>query len=165
MNRKYAKEDYFALAEKIKKNIPGVGVTTDIIVGFPGETEEDFLDTLDIVSRVKFSNAFTFIYSPRRGTPAFNMERVCEKTVSERFNRLLSLLNDEINKINSGRVGKTFPVLTDEQNRGSGLLTGRANDNTLVHFEGGGELIGKITDVTITENKIFYLIGTAAKRG
>jgi len=165
MNRKYAKEDYLALADKIKKIIPGVGVTTDIIVGFPGETEEDFLETLDIVSRVKFLNAFTFIYSPRRSTPAYEMDCVDAETVSGRFNRLLLLLNDEINKINSGRVGKILPVLADEANRGSGLLTGRADDNTLVHFEGGAELIGKITDVTITENKIFYLLGTTAKRG
>jgi len=161
MNRKYTKEEYIALAEKIKWKIPGVSLTTDIIVGFPGETEEDFIDTLDVVSRVKFSNAFTFIYSKRPGTPAAEMEnQIDEVTVKRRFEKLLALLNDEIHKINSVRVGCTLEVFAEEENRGLGLLTGRADDNTLVHFTGDPGLIGSLVNVEITESKTFYLIGT-----
>ena len=161
MNRKYTKEEYIALAEKIKRKIPGVSLTTDIIVGFPGETEEDFDDTLDVVSRVKFSNAFTFIYSKRPGTPAAEMEnQIDETTVKRRFEKLLALLNDEIHKINSARVGCTLEVFAEEENRNLGLFTGRADDNTLVHFTGDPSLVGSLADVKITDSKTFYLIGT-----
>ena len=162
MNRKYTKDEYVALANRIKEKIPGVGLTTDIIVGFPGETEEDFADTLDVVSSVKFSNAFTFMYSKRPGTPAADMDdQVGGEIVRERFGRLVGLLNGEIHKLNTARVGSTVCVFAEEENRSTGLLTGRAEDNTLVHFTGDKSMIGSLADVKITGSKTFYLSGVA----
>jgi len=160
MNRRYTKEGYVGLAEKIMAKIPGVSLTTDIIVGFPGETEDDFSDTLDVVSRVRFANAFTFVYSKRPGTPAAAMENeVGGDVIRERFKRLIALLNGEIYNRNAKRAGETLRVLAEEENKVAGLITGRADDNTLVHFKGDGSTVGKIVDVKITEAKTFYLMG------
>lgn len=161
MNRVYTKEDYLALVDKIKAKLPDVSLTTDIIVGFPGETEEDFLETLDVVRKVQYDSAFTFIYSKRTGTKAASMEnQIDEATVKHRFDRLLKEVQD-IAVNNSHRlVGQTFDVLVEDINANvEGYLTGRLSNNMLVHFPGDKDLIGKIVNVELTESKGFYYSG------
>ena len=161
MNRRYTKEDYLALVDKIKTAIPDISLTTDIIVGFPTETEEDFEDTLDVVRRVRFDSAFTFIYSKRSGTPAANMEfAATEAEIKDRFNRLLTEVQDIASEVCGRDEGKTMEVLVeglDEQD--DTLLTGRLSNNTLVHFPGGKELIGTFQQVKLLESKGFYYLG------
>lgn len=161
MNRRYTKEDYLNLVSRIRAAMPDISLTTDIIVGFPTETEEDFEDTLDIVRKVRFDSAFTFIYSKRTGTPAAAMEAAAdEETVKKRFDRLLSEVQ-EIAKETCGRYqGETVEVLVegvDEQDHR--LLTGRLSNNLLVHFPGERELIGTFQQVKLTEARGFYYIG------
>lgn len=162
MNRRYTKEQYLELVEKIRTAMPDISLTTDIIVGFPGETEEDFNETLDVVKKVRFDSAFTFIYSKRTGTPAAKMEeQVPEDAIKNRFDRLLA----EVQKISSevcGREEHTVQkVLVEEVNdHEEGLLTGRLSNNTTVHFKGDSSLIGKIVDVYLDESKGFYYMGT-----
>ncbi|WP_077610803.1 tRNA (N6-isopentenyl adenosine(37)-C2)-methylthiotransferase MiaB [Clostridium sp. Marseille-P2415] len=164
MNRKYTKEQYLELVEKIRTAMPDISLTTDIIVGFPGETEEDFQETLDVVRRVRFDSAFTFIYSKRTGTPAAKMEeQVPEDAVKDRFDRLLA----EVQQISAESCGRDVhtvqKVLAEEINDHSkGLLTGRMSNNTTVHFKGDSSLIGKIVDVYLEESKGFYYMGTLA---
>ena len=161
MNRKYTKEDYLLLVEKLRSAIPDIGLTTDIIVGFPGETEEDFQDTLDVVQKVRFDSAFTFIYSKRSGTPAAEMEnQIGEGVVKERFSRLLNLVN-QISKEKTTLLEKTTqPVLVEEVNaKLEHYVTGRLSNNCLVHFPGDKELIGRIIQVSLKEAKGFYYIG------
>jgi tRNA-2-methylthio-N6-dimethylallyladenosine synthase len=161
MNRKYTKEQYLELAAKIREAIPDIAITTDIIVGFPGETEEDFQETLDVVRKVRYDSAFTFIYSKRTGTPAAVMEdQVPEEVVKDRFNRLLSLVQ-EISREMALRVqGQTQQVLVESVNEHDpSLVTGRLSNNLLVHFPGSSELVGKIVDVYLEECKGFYYIG------
>ncbi len=162
MNRRYTKEDYLALVDKIKTVIPDISLTTDIIVGFPTETEEDFKDTLDVVRKVRFDSAFTFIYSKRTGTPAADMEfQATEEEIKDRFDCLLKEVQ-EIAKETCGRdQGKIMEVLVeglDEQDEN--LLTGRLSNNLLVHFPGDPSLIGTFQNVKLTEAKGFYYIGT-----
>lgn len=160
MNRRYTKEKYLGLIEKIKREIPGIMISTDIIVGFPSETEEDFKDTLDVVEKCGFSNAFTFIYSPRTGTPAASMpQQIDEKTAHERFDRLLDVLNKTVEKAHQAQVGKTVDILVEKESQHDGIITGRSTDNTLVHFKGDINLIGQTVPVKITENKVYYLFG------
>ena len=163
MNRKYSKEDYLTLIDKIKKEIPGAAITTDIIVGFPSETEEDFLETLDVVEKVGYSTAYTFLYSKRTGTPASNMdEQIPEEVAKERFNRLLKELNNGIYEINSRLVGTTIEVIAEEINeKDNSLVSGRTYSNTTVHFKGDSSLIGKVLNIKITDCKTFYLMGEA----
>ena len=161
MNRRYTKEQYLALAEHLRAEIPDLALTTDIIVGFPGETEEDFQETLDVVRRVRYDSAFTFIYSKRTGTPAAAMEnQVPEDVVKDRFNRLLALVQ-EISREQSLRVdGQTLPVLVEAVNeQDASLVTGRLSNNLLVHFPGDASLIGQIVSVHLTECKGFYYYG------
>ncbi|MCL2575186.1 MAG: tRNA (N6-isopentenyl adenosine(37)-C2)-methylthiotransferase MiaB [Defluviitaleaceae bacterium] len=159
MNRKHTKEWYIDLIDRVKANIPDIALTTDIMVGFPGETEEDFQHTLDVARHVRFSSAFTFIYSRRHGTPADLMEnQVDENVVKDRFNRLVTEVNAISLELNEGRVGKTLSILVESEGK-NGVLNGRADDGSLVHFEGDKALIGKYVDVRITEAKTFYLIG------
>ena len=165
MNRRYTKEQYLALAEKLRTAIPDISLTTDIIVGFPGETEEDFQETLDVVRKVRYDSAFTFIYSKRTGTPAAVMEdQVPDDVVKDRFNRLLALVQ-EISQEMSLRVeGQTLPVLVESINeQDASLVTGRLGNNLLVHFPGCKELIGKIVNVHLKECKGFYYIGELAQ--
>lgn len=165
MNRRYTKEQYLALAEHLRAEIPDLALTTDIIVGFPGETEEDFQETLDVVRRVRYDSAFTFIYSKRTGTPAAAMEnQVPEDVVKDRFNRLLALVQ-EISREQSLRVdGQTLPVLVESVNeQDSSLVTGRLSNNLLVHFPGDASLIGQIVSVHLTECKGFYYYGERAE--
>ena len=161
MNRKYTKEQYLALAEKLRMEMPDLSLTTDIIVGFPGETEEDFQETLDVVRRVRYDSAFTFIYSRRTGTPAASMEdQVPEPVVKDRFNRLLSLVQEISQEMSLKVQGQTLPVLVESVNeQDASLVTGRLGNNLLVHFPGTRDLIGKIVHVFLKECKGFYYIG------
>ncbi len=161
MNRHYTKEQYLDLVERIKAAVPDVALSTDIIVGFPGETEEDFLETMDVVRKVKFHNAFTFIYSKRTGTPAAVMENQIEEPVAkERFNRLITAVKEEANSVTSGMENTIQKVLVEEMNeQDSSLMTGRLSNNLLVHFKSGRDLIGQIVDVKLTECKGFYYLG------
>ena len=161
MNRRYTKEQYLALAEKIKTAIPDISLTTDIIVGFPGETEEDFQETLDVVRKVRFDSAFTFIYSKRTGTPAAAMEnQVPEDVVKNRFARLLKEVQDISAEVCGRDVHTVQTVLVEEVNDHSPeLVTGRMSNNTIVHFPGDASLIGKLVDVYLEESKGFYYMG------
>lgn len=161
MNRHYDKESYLLLVKKIREAIPDIALTTDIIVGFPGETEEDFADTMDVVEQVEYDSAFTFIYSKRTGTPAAAMEdQVPEDVVKERFDRLLKKIQDISARKAAADVGKTEKVLVEEVNRqDSSLVTGRTGKNYVVHFPGDNSLIGKIVSVKLCESKGFYYIG------
>ena len=164
MNRKYTKEHYLALVDKIKKELPDISLTTDIMVGFPGETEEDFLDTMDVVRKAEYDQAFTFIYSIRTGTPAATMEQVPEEVVKERFDRLLKLVQDIAAKRSSRFEGMVKDVLVEEEDEHEeGYLTGRMDNNITVHFKGDKNLIGSIVDVKLTEAKGFYYIGELIK--
>ena len=166
-SRKYAlpaetkMEELLALIDKLKKEIPDILLTTDIIVGFPGETEEDFEHTLDVVRKVGYSSAFTFIYSKRTGTPAAEYEdQIPEDVTKNRFNRLLTLVNNMVHDVNEKFIGHTMPVLVEEESKNSkNMVTGRTPNNLLVHFEGDASLIGTVVDVKLTENKSFYIIG------
>lgn len=161
MNRRYTKEAYVALADRIRTAIPDIALTTDIIVGFPGETEEDFQETLDVVREVRYDSAFTFIYSKRTGTPAAAMDnQVPEDVVKERFDRLLK----EVQRI-SGEMAERFAgteqeVLVEEKNHQmEGCVSGRLSNNHVVHFPGDVSLIGQIVRVRLEECRGFYYMG------
>ncbi|MBR1815531.1 MAG: tRNA (N6-isopentenyl adenosine(37)-C2)-methylthiotransferase MiaB [Lachnospiraceae bacterium] len=160
MNRRYTKESYLELADKIKKAMPDISLTTDIIVGFPGETEEDFMDTLDVVEKIGYDQAYTFIYSKRTGTPAAEFDnQVDEAVIKDRFSRLLKTVNEN-NHIDRYE-GKVKEVLVEEVNhQDSTLVTGKTEENITVHFKGGAELIGEFVNVRLTECKGFYYMGT-----
>lgn len=161
MNRRYTKEQYLELVDKIKTAVPDISLTTDIIVGFPGETEEDFLETMDVVRKVRYDSAFTFIYSKRTGTPAAVMEnQIPEDVVKERFDRLLKEVQDISAEVCSMHEGTVQPVLVETMNdHDDTLVTGRMSNNLLVHFKGDETLIGKIVDVKLKECKGFYYLG------
>src|SRR5665647_1945810 len=153
MNRKYTKEHYLALADKIRSIISNVSLSTDIIVGFPGETEEDFLNTLDLVEKVRFDYVYTFLYSRRKGTPAAEYEdQITEETKKERFNRLAECQNKITREINESLIGKTLEVLVEGTSKKNQiLLTGHTRINKIVNFQGDPELVGKIIYVKIDE--------------
>ena len=161
MNRHYTKEKYLETVYKIKKAMPDCAVTTDIMVGFPGEGDRETDDTIDVIKKARFSGAFTFIYSRRTGTPAAVMEdQVSEEQAKRSFNRVLEALNPIIYELNTKKIGSVFDVLAEEVSSGdASFITGRTDDNSLVHFKGGRELIGSFVRVKITECKTFYLIG------
>lgn len=161
MNRKYTKEDYLALTDRIRSAMPDISITTDIIVGFPGESEEDFEETLDVVRRVRFDSAYTFIYSKRTGTPAAAYEeQTDEAVVKARFDRLLKEVKQTSANVTGRFTGRIMPCLVEGRNEhDASLVTGRMTNNMLVHFPGSQELIGKIVDVKITECKGFYYFG------
>ncbi len=161
MNRRYTKEQYLALAEKIRREIPDIAITTDIIVGFPGETMEDVEDTIDVIRRVRYDNAFTFIYSRRTGTPAASMpDQVPEEQVREGFDRVLKVVQDTAREQVARYQGQVAEVLVEEINEHEeGLLTGRMSNNTLVHFPGSPELIGRIVPVALDKCQGFYYMG------
>lgn len=162
MNRNYTKEQYLALVDRIRAKMPDVSLTTDIIVGFPGETEQDFEDTLDVVRKAKYDSAYTFIYSKRTGTPAAKMEdQIDEAVVKERFNRLLETVNEVSHSISARYTGTVQKALVEAVNdHDESLVTGRLTNNMLVHFAGDKELIGQIVDVSLDECKGFYYMGT-----
>lgn len=161
MNRRYTKEQYLELVAKIKEAVPDISLTTDIIVGFPGETEEDFLETMDVVRKVQYDSAFTFIYSKRSGTPAAVMEnQIPEDVIKDRFDRLLKEVQDISSKVCSVHTGTTQEVLVEALNdHDTSLVTGRLSNNILVHFKGDSELIGKLVQVHLDECRGFYYIG------
>lgn len=161
MNRRYTKEQYLALAEKIRREIPDIAITTDIIVGFPGETMEDVEETIDVIRRVKYDNAFTFIYSKRTGTPAAAMEnQVPELQVKEGFDQVLKVVQDTARERVARYQGQIAEVLVEEINdHDDSLLTGRMSNNTLVHFPGSPELIGRIVTVSLDQCQGFYYMG------
>lgn len=161
MNRRYTKESYLELVRKIKEAVPDISLTTDIIVGFPGETEEDFLETLDVVRKVRYDSAFTFIYSKRTGTPAATMEnQVPEDVVKDRFDRLLKEVQTISAEVCSVHTGTTTEVLVESVNdHDDSLVTGRMSNNLLVHFKGSPELIGSIVKVKLNECHGFYYMG------
>ena len=161
MNRHYNKEQYLTLVDKIRKAVPDIALTTDIIVGFPGETEEDFLETMDVVKRVRYDSAFTFIYSKRTGTPAASIkEQVPEDVVKDRFDRLLKEVQADAAERAQALTGRTESVLVEEVNeQDSHLVTGRLSNNFIVHFPGTEDLVGKIINVKLKECKGFYFYG------
>ncbi len=166
MNRRYTKEQYLALVDRIRAAVPDIALTTDIIVGFPGETEEDFEETMDVVRKVQYDSAFTFIYSKRTGTPAAEKEdQVPEAVVKERFDRLLAEVQTIAAKKAQVYEGQTLPVLVEEVNEhDKNLVTGRLSNNSVVHFPGDSSLIGKIVDVCLKECKGFYYMGEQCEK-
>lgn len=163
MNRVYTKEQYLDLAYKIKKEIPDVSLTTDIIVGFPGETQEDFLDTLDVVEKVQYDAAFTFIYSKRTGTPAAKMElNIDENELKQRFDTLLKRVQHIAAANTSKHVGKVYEALIESKDEQlEGYVTGRLSNNMIVHLKGEESMIGSIIKVSLDESKGFYYMGHA----
>ena len=161
MNRHYTKKQYLKLAKEIRKEIPDVTFSTDIIVGFPGETEEDFNETLDLVKQVQYDAAFTFIYSRRNHTPADKMEnQIPDDIKHDRFNRLVEIVNEGIAKGNKEAEGKIYEVLVEGNSKNDETkLTGRTRNGRLVNFDGCKELIGKLVNVKITKANSFSLIG------
>ncbi|BCJ95325.1 tRNA-2-methylthio-N(6)-dimethylallyladenosine synthase [Anaerocolumna cellulosilytica] len=161
MNRSYTKESYLALVERIKAAMPDISLTTDIIVGFPGETDEDFLETLEIVKKVRYDSAYTFLYSKRTGTPAAVLDCQVEDTVAkERFDRLLKEIQAISAEMTARHEGEISKVLVEEVNQQNDkLMTGRLSNNVLVHFEGSPDMIGSIVKVSLKECKGFYYIG------
>ena len=161
MNRHYDKEKYLGLVEKIRTAVPDISLTTDIIVGFPGETEEDFQETLDVVEKSDFDTAFTFIYSKRSGTPAAKMEnQVPEDVVKDRFDRLLKLVQEKGREVSSRFQGEVQEVLVETESKEKGIFTGRTQYNLLVHFPGTPDLLGKYVKVRLDTCKGFYYMGT-----
>ena len=162
MNRKYTKEQYLDLADRIRKAVPDIALTTDIIVGFPGETEEDFRETLDVVRRVRYDSAFTFIYSKRTGTPAAVMEdQIPEDVVKDRFDRLLKEVQTISKEMAERFTGSCQKVLVEEKNsQMEGYVTGRLSNNHVVHFRGPESLIGQIVEVRLDECRGFYYMGS-----
>ena len=161
MNRKYTKEQYLKLVDKIKTRIPDVVLSTDIIVGFPGETEEDFEDTLDVVRKVNYEQVFMFIYSRREGTIADKMEnQIPEEIKHKRFDRLKELFDSRVSENNQKYIGTTQKILVDGYSKNDKeTLTGRTDTNKVVNFKGNEELIGKIINIKITEEHKWYLSG------
>ena len=161
MNRKYTKEQYLELVEKMRKRIPNVVFSTDIIVGFPGETEEDFEDTLDVVRKVNFEQVYMFIYSRRVGTVADRMEnQIPEEIKHKRFDKLKELYDSRVSENNEKYVGTTQKLLVEGFSKNDkNVLTGRTDTNKVVNFEGTEDLIGKIINIKITEEHKWYLTG------
>ena len=165
MNRKYSVQEFVNIATYLQQSVPGITLSTDIIVGFPGETEEDFLETMEVVKEVQYDSAFTFIYSKRTGTPAATKEdQVSPEVVKDRFDRLLHVVQ-EIGSQKAGALqGTVQKVLIEEINaQDEHLVTGRLSNNSVVHVPGGADLIGKIVNVSLDECKGFYYLGTLAE--
>lgn len=161
MNRSYTKEQYLELMDRIKKTIPDVAISTDIIVGFPGETEEDFEETLDLARKVQYDSAFTFIYSKRKGTPADEMEdQISDDIKHDRFNRLVEVINESSANKNKEYQGRTVEVLVEGLSKNDEeKLMGRTRTGKLVNFAGKKDSIGKLVNVKITKANSFSLVG------
>ena len=165
MNRRYTKEQYLALVDKIKTAMPDIAITTDIIVGFPGETLQDVEETIDVVRKVQYDNAFTFIYSKRTGTPAASMEnQVPDEVVREGFDKLLKVVQDTARERAALMQGKVMEALVEEVNeQDESLMTGRLSNNMLVHFPADKSLIGQLVNVSLDTCHGFYYIGHMRK--
>ena len=165
MNRKYDRAAYLALVDYMREKMPDIAITTDIIVGFPGESDEEFENTLDILSKVRFDNIYSFIYSKRKGTPAAEMEdQVPEEVKRERMTRMLELQGEISKQRNSELVDKSIEVLVEgESKTDPDRLTGRTAGNKLVHFTGSKELIGQRINLRILSAHAYSLIGEQEK--
>ena len=161
MRRHYTKEDYLSIIDKVKEKVDGIGLTTDIMVGFPGETEEDFAHTLDVVRKAQYDLAFTFLYSVRKGTVAENMDNhINEDVKKDRFDRLLAVVNEAATKTAQAYQDKVVEVLVEGvSKKNPEYMMGRNRQNKLVNFKGTEDLIGKLVNVKITEPKSFSLNG------
>jgi tRNA-2-methylthio-N6-dimethylallyladenosine synthase len=161
MNRRYTKEQYIELAKKIRREIPDIALTTDLIVGFPGETAADVDETIEVVKEVQYDNAFTFIYSKRTGTPAASMPNpTSDEEIKANFDRLLKVVQETARERVGQLKGQVQSALVEEINEhDSSLVSGRLSNNTIVHFKGDESLIGKIVDVKLTEAHGFYYVG------
>ena len=165
MNRKYTKEQYLNLVEKMKNKIPNLTLSTDIIVGFPGETDEEFEDTLEVVEKVRFEQVYMFIYSRRVGTPGDKMEnQIPEEIKHKRFDKLKALVESQIEENNKKYIGTTQKILVEgESKNNSNMLSGRTESNKVVIFEGSKELIDKIINIKIISQHMWYLKGEILK--
>ena len=160
MNRKYTREKYISLVEMIKSKIPGVGITTDIMVGFPTETQEDFLQTMDLVKQCRFSNAFTFIYSPRQGTVAAKMPQLSYSVKQSRIMELIKLQNSITKELSNDYKGKTYEILVEDFSpKLEGYVCGRTDCGRLVTFKGDKNIIGEFVNVEIQSAKSASLFG------
>lgn len=161
MNRRYDKENYLSLVDKIRARIPDISITTDIIVGFPGETDADIAETVDVINKAQFDNAFTFIYSKRTGTPAASMpDDTDEETIKKRFDTVLSAVQEMARKRTARFEGRTVEVLAEGINeQDPAFLDGRMSGNTIVHFKGDSSLIGQYLSVRLTAFHGFYYDG------
>ncbi len=161
MGRRYNREQYLALVKEMRRKIPSLTLSTDIIVGFPNESEEEFLDTVSLVDEVKYEAAFTFIYSPRKGTPAARLkDNVPYEVKSQRFIELVKHLEKHIEEYSNSLLGKVYPVLVDGPSKNNpDLLSGYTESNKIVHFKGSKDLIGKIINVRINESHTYSLLG------
>ncbi|MBR2511569.1 MAG: tRNA (N6-isopentenyl adenosine(37)-C2)-methylthiotransferase MiaB [Firmicutes bacterium] len=161
MNRKYNRDQYMELVDRIRETVPEITISSDIMVGFPGETEEDFLDTLDLIERVRYDSAFTFLYSPRKGTPAAeDPDQIPEEIKHDRFNRMVELINGISAEKNAAMEGRVEDVLVEGASKNSiDALAGRTDGFKLVNFRGDRSLIGQIVPVRITKGKTFSLEG------
>lgn len=161
MNRKYTKEQYLKLVEKMKEKIPNLTISTDIIVGFPGETDDDFEDTLDVVKKVKFEQVYMFIYSRRVGTPGDKMQnQIPEDIKHKRFDKLKALVESQIEENNQKYVGTVQKVLVEGTSKNNDdMLTGRTDSNKVVIFEGDKSLIGNMAELKIVSEHMWYLKG------
>ena len=166
MNRKYTVEQYLSIVDYIKEKMPDVGITSDIMVGFPGETEEDFLETCDLVRKVRFSNAFTFVYSPRKGTPAANMEQIPSDVKKSRITRLVKLQNDITKELSDEYLGNTYEILVEDVNpKYPSTVCGRTDSGRLVTIKGEPSLIGSFLNVKITKSRSASLFGEIVSKG
>ena len=160
MNRKYTAETYLDIVSYIKEKMPDVGITSDIMIGFPGETEEDFLETCEIVKKVRFSNAFTFVYSPRNGTPAAEMEQIPANVKKSRITRLVALQNEITKELSEEYIGKEFEILIEDVNpKYEGTVCGRTDSGRLVTIPGDPADVGKFARVLILESRSASLFG------
>lgn len=163
MNRRYTREHYFDLVDMLREKMPDIGITTDIMVGFPTETEQDFEDTMDLVRRVRYSNAFTFIYSPRKGTPAAKMEQIPYEIKKRRIGELIKLQNSITKELSNDYIGGVYEVLVEDLSpKNDGMVCGRTESGRLVTFNGTKDDIGKFENVLIKESKSASLFGVVA---
>ena len=163
MNRRYTREKYLDIVNYAKERIPGVSLTSDVIVGFPGETYEDFQETLSLIREVGFTSLFTFIYSPRKGTPAAEMDDpVTDEEKGRRFRELLDVQEQIAAERCASMVGTVEKVLVEEKAKADGVLCGRTSGNIIVEFPGDDSLIGSFCRVRITEARNWILRGELA---
>ncbi len=160
MNRHYTREKYLSLIDYAKKTIPNLSLTSDVIVGFPGETYEEFKDTLSLIKEVEFTSLFTFIYSPRKHTPAAEMDDPVPRSEKNKwFKELLDTQAEIAAKRTASMNGKTYRVLVESEGKAEGTLSGRTDENVIIEFEGGRKLIGKYVNVKVTQNLTWVLKG------
>ena len=161
MNRKYTREEYIGLVESVREAMPDIALTTDIIVGFPGESSQEFEDTLDIIKRLKFDSAYTFIYSPRKGTPAVNIEdKISIEEKKERLAKLIEIQSKISRMKNDAYIGKVKEVLVEGRSKTTDkVLTGRTRENKIVNFIADEKVIGQLIRVKITKARSWSLEG------